>query len=118
MSAIYDLVARWLGEAESVERCGHEPTGQLIRRLAAEVEGALKDDRDETLSIAQAALESEYSSEHLRKLVASGTIPNTGKKGSPRIRRRDLPARRTTGNGQLGSPENDARKFLRQRATD
>ena len=115
MSAIHDLVARWLGEAESVERCGHEPTGQLIRRLAAEVEGALKDDRDETLTIAQAALESGYSSEHLRKLVASGTIPNAGAKGRPRIRRRDLRARSVTGNRQIGSPEDDVRTFLSER---
>ncbi len=116
MSAVQDLLAGWLGEAETVERCGHEPTGKLIRRLAAEMEEALKDDRDETLTIAEAALESDYSSEHLRKLVASGTIPNAGEKGRPRIRRRDLPARPATGNRQIGSPEDDARGFLRERA--
>ena len=65
MNAIHDLVTRWLREAETVERCGHESTGELIRRLAVEVEEALKDDRDETLTIAEAALESDYSSEHL-----------------------------------------------------
>ncbi len=116
MSAVQDLIVRWHAEAETVERCGHESTGKLIRRLAVEVDEALRDDQEETLTLAEAAFESRYSVEHLRKMVASGTIPNAGEKGRPRIRRSDLPARPVTGNRQIGSPEDDARGFLRERA--
>ena len=112
MTAIKDLIARWRAEAETVGRCGHESTGKLIRRLAVEVDEALKDDQDEALTLAEAALESSYSTEHLRKMVASGAIPNAGGKGRPRIRRSDLPSRPTNGRGHHGSPEDDARVFL------
>ena len=112
MSAMYDLIAQWRSEAETLERCGHESTSKLIRRLALEAEEALRDDSEETLTLAEAALESSYSTEHLRKMVASGAIPNAGEKGRPRIRRFDLPSRPTNGRGHHGSPEDDARAFL------
>ena len=114
MSAMRDLVARWRSEAETVERCGHESTGKLIRRLSAEVEEALRHDQDETLTLAEAALESRYSIEHLRKMVAAGTIPNAGERGRPRIRRSDLPSRPTNSRGHLNSPEDDAKNFLQK----
>ena len=59
------------------------------------------------------ALESSYSTEHLRKMVASGMIPNSGERGRPRIRRGDLPVKRTNGSS-LSSPENDVRDFLQK----
>ena len=112
MSAMHDLIARWCSEAATVERCGHESTGKLIRRLAVEVDEALRDDRDETLTLAEAALESSYSTEHLRKMVAAETIPNAGEQGRPRIRRGDLPLKRVTQQSNPGTPEDDARAFL------
>jgi len=117
MSAMHDLIARWCSEAATVERCGHESTGKLIRRLAIEVDEALKDDQDETLTLAEAALESSYSTEHLRKRVAAETIPNAGEQGRPRIRRGDLPLERVTQPGSPGTPEDDAHAFL-NRAKD
>lgn len=114
MSAMQDLLTRWRDEAETVERCGHGSTGKLIRRLTVEVEEALRDDQDETLTLAEAALESSYSAEHIRKMVASGMIPNAGERGRPRIRRGDLPVKRTNGSS-LSSPENDVRDFLGRR---
>jgi hypothetical protein len=56
--------------------------------------------------------DSRYSVEHLRKMVAPGTIPNAGEKGRPRIRRSDLPTRPTNGKGHVGSSDDDARTFL------
>jgi hypothetical protein len=41
--------------------------------------------------LTEAARESGYSVEYLGRLVRHGMIPNPGKKGSPRIRRCDLP---------------------------
>jgi hypothetical protein len=117
MSAMHDLIARWCSEAATVERCGHESTGKLLRRLAIEVDEALRDDQDETLTLAEAALESSYSTEHLRKRVAAETIPNAGEQGRPRIRRGDLPLERVTQPGSPGTPEDDAHAFL-NRAKD
>jgi len=113
MSAMHDLIARWHSEAETVERCGHESTGKLIRRLAVEVDEASRDDQDETLTLAEAALESSYSTEHLRKMVAAEKIPNAGEKGRPRIRRSDVPLKRVMQQSNPGTPERDARAFLR-----
>jgi len=112
MSAMHDLIARWRSEAETVERCGHESTSKLIRRLAVEADEALRDDQDEPLTLAEAALESSYSTEHLRTMVAAETIPNAGEKGRPRIRRGDLPLKRVTKQSNPGTPEHDARAFL------
>ncbi len=114
MNAMQELLTRWRNEAETVERCGHEVTGKLIRRLAVEVDEALRDDQDETLTLVEAALESNYSIDHLRKMVAAGTIPNAGERGRPRIRRGDLPVKRTNGCGP-SLPENDVRDFLQRR---
>ena len=91
---------------------GMSPSSKLIRRLAVEVDEALRDDQDEALTLAEAALESSYSAEHLRKMVAAETIPNAGGKGRPRIRRGDVPLKRVTKRGSLGTPEDDARAFL------
>ncbi len=112
MSAVQDLIVRWHAEAETVERCGHESTGKLIRRLAVEVDEALRADQDETLTLAEAALESSCSTEHLRKMVAAGAIPNAGGKGRPRIRRGDVPLKQVTKARNPGTPEDDARAFL------
>ena len=86
--------------------------GGSIRRLAVEVDEALRDDEDETFTLAEAALEPSYSTEHLRKMVAAETIPNAGEQGRPRIRRGDLPLKRVTKQGNPGTPEGDARAFL------
>jgi hypothetical protein len=47
----------------------------------------------EILTLAEAAQESGYSGDHLRHLIADGTLDNAGRKGSPRIRRGDLPVK-------------------------
>lgn len=56
-----------------------------------ELTAALSAGQDELLTIAVAAVESRYSPQHLRALLAEGAIPNAGSKGRPRIRRADLP---------------------------
>ena len=108
MTAMTDLLARWRSEAETVERCGHESTSKLIRRLAVEVDEALRDDQDERLTLAEAALESSYSTEHLRKRVAAETIPNAGEQGRPRIRRGDLPLKRVMHRSNPATPSDPA----------
>lgn len=47
--------------------------------------------RNEALTPDQAAEETGYSAEHLRRKIRDGTIPNAGEEGSPRVLRKDLP---------------------------
>ncbi len=64
------------------------------------------------MTVAEAALESGLSEDHLRHGVADGKIPNAGRKGAPRIRRADLPLKRN-GQGRAGvSPEKAAAEIL------
>lgn len=59
----------------------------------SQVEEALRDRADERLTLAEALLRSGYSQDHLARLVREGRIPNSGRRGSPRIRAGDLPVR-------------------------
>lgn len=67
------------GQAETLLRCAEDLTAELRELL------------HEELTIADAADESGYSEDHLRRLVREGTLPNAGENGAPRIRRRNLP---------------------------
>lgn len=86
-----DLAHRWSEEADSLERWGDARGAAILRQCATELDIAARERAEEKLTIPQAAGESGYSRDHLRSLVASGEIPNAGRKGAPRIRRKDLP---------------------------
>lgn len=95
MSTLLKLAKSWREDAELLERYGDTHLGTACRRHADELEATLRSGADEALDLAAAAAESGYSAERLRHKVAEGSIPNAGKKGSPRIRRGDLPLKRT-----------------------
>jgi hypothetical protein len=84
------LPAAWRAEADRLERFA-PPAALAFRDAALQLEQALRSAESEELTLAEAALASGFSAEHLRKLVASGTVPNAGRRGAPRIRRGDLP---------------------------
>lgn len=63
----------------------------MFERCARECEEAVESAVCQPLSLAQAALVSGYSGEHLAREVREGRIPNAGRKHAPRIRRGDLP---------------------------
>ena len=88
---LLDLASRWIDEAASLERWGDSRGAAMLRQCATQLDVAAREREGEALTIAQAGAESRYSADHLRALVASGQITNAGRKGSPRIRRRDLP---------------------------
>ncbi len=76
-----------------MERWGDDRGAAILSQCATQLDLAAREYEGEELTIPQAAEESGYSRDHLRSLVASGEIPNAGRKGSPRIRRRDLPVK-------------------------
>lgn len=77
------------------------------RAAAAAVEAALVAQDGELLTLEQAAKESGLSSDHLRHLIAGGTIPNAGVKGRPRLLRAHLP-KKTKASAAAAPPEYDA----------
>ncbi len=89
---IAELLQRWTDEAAQLrERYGMEAAARLCDAHVRELTAALHARQDELLTIAAAAVETRYSTQHLRALIAEGAIPNAGSKGRPRIRRADLP---------------------------
>lgn len=92
MTRLASLVEQWRAFAAQLEP--YTPAAATAWRAAAdELEAADRQAADETLTLEAAALASGYSVESLRKQVASGRIPNAGRKHAPRIRRGDLPKR-------------------------
>lgn len=93
MDALLELADRWSVEASLLRGYGAAEAAAAAELHAAQLREAVSEVGREALSLAEAALGSGYSVEHLRHLVADGTIPNAGRKGSPRIRRSDLPVK-------------------------
>jgi hypothetical protein len=85
------LVAEWRVHAATLERFGAERSARLLRTCADELDERVSAWLDELLTVAQAADESHYSKSHLRALLNDQIVPNAGRIGRPRIRRRDLP---------------------------
>lgn len=96
-----DLAQRWREDAEVHDRYGAAQLAQVCRSHADEMESALRSVADDALDLASAARESGYSPDRLRHLIAEGSIPNAGRKGSPRIRRGDLPLKRRSNHGHF-----------------
>lgn len=112
MKQLHALVTRWLAEGETLERY-HDSRGAEVCKLhAAELSDALTEFGRESLTLTEAAQESGYSADHLRHLVADGTIPNAGRKGSPRIARSDLPTKPGASPPDSFDPDREAREIL------
>jgi len=91
MKALEDLIRRWHEEAALLRRYGDDRGANVCVLHADELDHAARAIQDEVLTLEKAAVESGYSRSRLRHLVAEGSIPNAGRKGSPRIRRGDMP---------------------------
>ena len=95
-----ELAQRWRQDADLLDR--YEPNlARVCRDHADALDAATRSVADDALDLAAAARESGYSPDRLRHKVAAGEIPNAGRKGSPRIRRGDLPIKKRAGNGRF-----------------
>ena len=106
-----ELAARWRQDAEVCARYGDERGAGVLHRVADELDAALRATGDEALTLEAAAMESGYSRDRLRHMVADGEIPNAGRRGAPRIRRGDLP-RKKSSRGDAFDPAAAARSVL------
>lgn len=90
------LPARWREEAERLRALEAHGQAAAFEQAARELEAAIAARANETLTIREAAAESGYSEEHLRRLVRQGDLPvvrNAGPRSRIRVRRGDLPAK-------------------------
>lgn len=91
MIAAHPFVDQWRSRAANLAAWGATDAARIWEIAARELEEYELEHALESLTVTQAAAESGYSVEHIGRLVAEGRIENAGKKGSPRIRRCDLP---------------------------
>lgn len=82
--------------AADMETVGGPAVGAVARVLLGEMEKFLAARDAELLTLDQAEKESGYSYDHLRKMIAAGTLPNHGRKGKPLVRRSELPKKPTS----------------------
>lgn len=108
-----DLVTSWRERADVLEPYAPH-VARAFRDHADELEAALHSAMDALLTLDQASRESGYTADHLRHLVAQGTIPNAGKKGAPRVRRADLPRRVKPTPSTAYDPDADALTLLQR----
>lgn len=91
-SRLYELAQDLDDEADCVRsRFDDDRLAALCETHAREVRECIDEWLNEPLTLQQAAVESGYSADRLGRLVRDGTLPNAGERGSPRIRRRNLP---------------------------
>ena len=85
----------WRARAQQLQDWGSGDGLARAWELAAiELEQSLRQQRDETLNLQDAARESGYSAEHLGELIRQGRIANSGRTNAPRILRTHLPIKR------------------------
>lgn len=113
---VRDLAPAWRLLAETLRLNGADQAARATEARADELEAALRVEGDATMTLAQAAVASGYSADHLGREVREGRLRNVGRKGAPRIRRKDLPRKATRALAPFASriydPGADARSLL------
>lgn len=117
------LVGEWRRRAEPFAAHHCDTVAAVYTLLATEVEAELRAWDNEPLLIPDAAAESGYSAEHLRRLARDGKLRSErgeGVKSHLRVRRASLPAkaerapRRTAGVVSVYNPDEDARDIAKR----
>ncbi len=96
LSPLRELADRWQEEADRFERDAVPGHAAVLRRVADDLTQALDRWWLEELTLEQAAEERGQSYDTIQRRVASGDLPNVGRKHRPRVRRADLYRRGTT----------------------
>ena len=99
-----ELPQQWRETAHLLREHGAPDHARLVEHLAAQLDGALAAGGDEALTLVEAAKESGYSPDYLGGLVRKGKIPNAGRSNAPRIRRSQLPTKKSSKPGRPPTP--------------
>ena len=115
------LISQWREEVDTLRKRGATTQAVTLESCADEMEAALKDWQEQLLTPEQAAKETGYSAEHLRRQVRGGRLSakrGEGAKSHIKIRRRDLPAKPRGDRGASPdvpySPIEDARSIAQR----
>lgn len=111
------LATAWDADAAVLERRGDSRGAGMLKQCADELRAARERRDAEVLTLTEAAQESGYSAETLRKLVRAGAIPQAGRTHAPRIARKDLPRRVGKPASTLYDPQADALRLLARHAS-
>ena len=106
-----ELPSQWREAANEI-RVHNAGSAAAFELCAVQLEEGLKTAENDVLTLADAARESGYHADSLRHMVASGQLPNAGKRGSPRIRRGDLPRRAPRQTASAYDPTADALRLV------
>lgn len=91
-----DFVVRWRTRQSEWARIGALVDGaRVCEDVLQDFEAVTRAEDDAELSLAEAAVESEYSSDRLRRLHRKGQLPAYRKGRSPFFRAGDLPSKPT-----------------------
>jgi hypothetical protein len=90
-TALPTLIVEWRKAAEVLRKYGASEQAIALESCVQDSLAALQRAACETLTPAEAAVESGYTSDSITRLMREGAIPNVGTKRRPRARRSDLP---------------------------
>src|SRR3989441_2889115 len=111
-----DFVTRWRTRQSEWARIGALVDGaRVCEEVLQDFEAVTRAEDDAELSLSEAATESGYSSDHLRRLHRKGQLPAYRRGRSLFFRSGDLPRKPTAGRRSSYDPVADAHRVMRQR---
>jgi hypothetical protein len=93
------VVENWKAHLEQLRAWKQEEAAGMLEWCINELAADLEARKLELLTLGEASVECGYSYSSLEKRVRRGEIANRGKKGSPRVRRGDLPKKAAASDG-------------------
>ena len=84
------LAHEWREEAGVLQKRGAVPVAECLQSAATDLELRLNEWELEELTLTRAAAELGLEYDTVQRRVASGELPNAGRKGAPRVRRCEL----------------------------
>lgn len=114
---ISEIIERWKARQAEWSRLHVQVDGAALAcEIVNDLQQIAESDGTDELTLSAASGLSGYTVDHLSRMLRDGTIANAGKKGAPRIKRADLPARPKRGlakvNGTTYNALTDARLSL------
>ncbi len=85
------LASQWREVAATLRPYGAESAATALERCADELEARVMEWADKLLTLSDAAQQSGYSVQHLRRLVTQGLLTDVAESSQIRVRRGDLP---------------------------
>lgn len=101
----HPLAEVWRARAANLAAWALADAARVWQLAADELDQHERECALQTLTLAEAAEASGYSQSHLGRMVAEGKIENAGERGSPRVRRGDLPRRAPARRAVHGEPD-------------